>query len=235
MATVTAGAHQQRARVLLDSGSGITIITSLLANSLKTKRVRVTHSITGLHGLSSMESKHAVRLTLGSAGAERGETFDITVHVVDQITSDYAPQDLTAIKNQDFVKGKPLTDTEFGKSGRIDIFLSIIDSNRCTHDVSQSSPNRCTRAWDTIFGWVIGGQTDGIASNSVCMKVTTSNTRADEILQRFWLQEEIPGEATGLTPDEQSAVTCFKDTTYRDQDGRYYVELPKRDPQPELR
>ena len=42
------------------------------------------------------------------------------------------------------------------------------------------------------------------------------------------------GEATGLTPDEQSAVTCFKDTTYRDQDGRYYVELPKRDPQPEL-
>ena len=68
-----------------------------------------------------MERKHAVRLTLGSAGAERGETVDITAHVVDQITSDYAPQDLTTIKNQDFVKGKPLADPEFGKSGRIDM------------------------------------------------------------------------------------------------------------------
>ena len=50
MATVTAGAQQQQARVLLDSGSGITIITSCLANSLKAKRVRVPHSISSLHG-----------------------------------------------------------------------------------------------------------------------------------------------------------------------------------------
>ena len=52
-------------------------------------------------------------------------------------------------------------DPDFGSSGRIDLLLSIVDSNRCMFDVSESSPDRATRTWQTIFGWVVGGKLKG--------------------------------------------------------------------------
>lgn len=66
------------------------------------------------------------------------------------------------------------------------------------------------------------------------MKVTSTDMRGNEVLQRFWQLEEVSGDFQGLTHYEQRAVNCFKDTTYRDAEGRYYVQLPKREPHLDL-
>ena len=66
------------------------------------------------------------------------------------------------------------------------------------------------------------------------MKLSSSDIRADEHIQCFWQLEEVPGESQGLTQSEKRAVDVFQDTTYRDAEGWYYVQLPKKDPLQEL-
>ena len=157
LVTVSVPGRQCKARVLMDPGSGITLITSRLAQSLKAKKHRLVHEITGLNGTKCLTSKYVVNFTLSSACDTGGEEIAIQAHVVNQITSDYGPQDLSGIRALPFLEGKQFADPEFGHSGRIDL-LSIADSNRCTYDESESTPDRSFHVWNSVFGWIVGGQ-----------------------------------------------------------------------------
>ena len=143
------------------------------------------HEITGLNGTKCLTSKYAVTCTLSSVNKAGGEEVTILVHVVDCITSDYGPQDLGKIRALPFLEGKQLADPVFGQSGRIDLLLSIADSNRCTYDQSESPQDRSFRTWNSVFGWIVGGQTSTSTTSLPCMKITSVDTRADEILQLF--------------------------------------------------
>lgn len=173
MAVVAAGRYQQRARVLLDNGAGMSLITSRLANSLKAQRVRAPQQIAGIAG--ELTSNDAVRISLGTSFGRGGECVDIMAQVVDCITPDYPPQDLKAIRDLPFLKDLTLADPGFGTSGRVDLLLGIIDSNRCTLDESVSSSDRYIQAWNTIFGWAVGVETDGPVTSNVCMRVTAAD------------------------------------------------------------
>ncbi len=179
LATVSVPGRQCKARVLMDTGSGITLISNRLAQSLKAKKQRSVHEITGLNGTKWVTSKNEVFCILSSANETGGEEVVIRAHVVDQITSDYALQDLSSIRSLPFLQGKQLADPEFGKSGLID----IADTNRCIYDQSESTSDRSFRTWNSVFGWIVGGQTSNPCVYSPCMNLTSSDTRADEILQ----------------------------------------------------
>jgi len=145
-------------------------------------------------------------------------------HVVNVITCDYGPQDISSIRSLPFLEGKPLADPEFAKSEHIDILLSIPDSNRCICDPSESTPDRSFRSCNSVFGWIVGGQTSAPEASSECMNITSMESRADEILQHFWAQEEVPGDERVLSSeDQQQALENFKNTTLCDPQGRFFV------------
>ena len=219
--------------MLLDNGAGMSLITSRLANSLKARRVRAPQQIAGLAG--ELTSNDALRVNLGTTFGRGGESIDIVAQVVDCITPDYPPQDLRAIRDLPFLKDLTLADLGFGTSGRVDLLLGIVDSNRCTLDESvSSSSDRTIRAWNTIFGWAVGGETEGPSTSNVCMRVTAADVRGDELKQRIWLVDEVPGDALGYDSDEKRAADCFQDTIYREPDGRYVVQLPRKISPPKL-
>ncbi len=230
LAMVSVPGRQCKARVLMDSGSGITLITSRLAQSLKAKKHHLVHEITGLNGTKCLTSKYVVNLILSSASVVEGDEVAIQAHVVNQITSDYGPQDLSAIRALPFLEGKQLADPEFGHSGRIDLLLSIADSNRCTYDESESIPDRSFRTWNSVFGWIVGGQICTPNSSSTCMKITSGDARADEILQLFWDQEEVPNDEHVLRQEDKQALDVFHNTLTRDVQGRFSVSLPRKTP-----
>ena len=58
--------------------------------------------------------------------------------------------------------------------------------------------------------------------------------RGDELMQRIWLVDEVPGDALGCDSDEKKAADCFQDTIYREQDGRYVVQVPQKISPPKL-
>ena len=112
LATVSVTDRQCKARVLMITGSDITLISSRLAQSLKAKKQSLVHEITGLNGTKCLTSKHVVDCTLSSASETRGEEVTIQARVVNQTTSDYVPQDLSRIRALPFLQGKQLADPE---------------------------------------------------------------------------------------------------------------------------
>ena len=46
--------------------------------------------------------------------------------------------------------------------------------------------------------------------------------------------DEVPGDTLAHGSDEKRAVDCFQDTTYRDEDGRYIMQLPRKSSPPQL-
>ncbi len=54
------------------------------------------------------------------------------------------------------------------------------------------------------------------------------------MIQLFWEMERVPWEPVHFTSEEQAAVSNFQDTHTRDEDGRYRVQLPRKEPTPVL-
>ena len=157
LATVTAGRYQQKARVLLDTGATMSLITSRLANSLKARKIRSHTDITGLGG--GITSSYQVEVNLGSAFRTGGETLNVVAHVVECITSDYPKQDLATIRQMPFLQGLHLADPEFGRSGRVDLLLGVTHCNHCTWDEVKSSPDRNLTGMENHFWlghWRVG-------------------------------------------------------------------------------
>lgn len=75
--------------------------------------------------------------------------------MVDKLHQTYGPQDSSAVPAQPFLEGKVLADPECGKSGHVDMLLSMADSNRCIYDESESTPNRSFRAWSPSLGGLL--------------------------------------------------------------------------------
>ncbi|XP_077282302.1 uncharacterized protein LOC143908492 [Temnothorax americanus] len=82
----------------------------------------------------------------------------------------------------------------------------------------------------SIFGWLDLGPVDTSSSASATVHHASVQEREDaldELLSRFWTQEEVPSSNNlDLTPDEQRCEEHFKSTVSRDSTGRYTVRLP---------
>ena len=229
LATVSSGCLSRRAHILMDSDSSITLVTARLANSINAPKIKSCKIIRGMQNSTVARSSHAVRLTLEPFSDSSNEPVIILAQVVDWIT-DMDPQDLSSLRNQPFLRGKHLADQELGRFGMVDILLSVVDTNRCIHDVSVSSPDRSTRAWQSIFGWVVGGQIRSFSDKSNCLKLASEDDRTDEVLQRFWEQEEVADSLLTYSKEDKHALELFHDTTVCSKSGRYIIQLPKKEP-----
>ncbi|XP_046480980.1 uncharacterized protein [Neodiprion pinetum] len=87
-------------------------------------------------------------------------------------------------------------------------------------------------AQQTKLGWVISGPVDATvrhvrASHSAVRSGGSEDEDLSQILQRYWIQEEIPSTAGAETnPDDLICEQHFKDTHSRESTGRYIVRLP---------
>ncbi len=56
----------------------------------------------------------------------------------------------------------------------------------------------------------------------------------NDLLRAFWETEEPPSDVDQLSHDDQIAITHFKDSVSREKDGRYTVQLSRRETAPPL-
>nr|XP_049464106.1 uncharacterized protein LOC120961248 [Anopheles coluzzii] len=125
-----------------------------------------------------------------------------------------------------------LADPQFDKSAPIDLILgarhyaSFFTSVK-SHELA---PNLLTML-NSVFGWVMIGPTSpqNPASPTDCTAASTIVCMAslEESLERFWKLEELSVNDS-YSPDERRCETLYKETTQRDESGRYIVRLPKQ-------
>ena len=135
----------------------------------------------------------------------------------------------------DFIHGKQLADLLVGESGQVDLLLDIADSYHCYLTNMASSANGELKAFETIFGWIVGGGTPStLNEEAVCRCVEKHEETADEFCERLWKMDQIPGEEKQLTSDDQKALDQFDSTTTREKDDRVVVQLPRKSIAPQL-
>ena len=203
-----------------------------MAITLKAKRIKSYKEISGFGG--NRVSNRAVEIELGSAYKIRGKHVRVRFQVVDDIYPDWPGQDWSKIAGTSFLKNKQLADPGLGKKGKIDILLGLSYVTSCNFSSLICSPECFVEARESIFGWVVRGAQPEITSSNVVLKISSTDARADELLHRLWMKEDVLGQVFPYTEDEVYALDHFKDNTMREPDGRYSVSLPKRIPTPSL-
>nr|CAH7750739.1 unnamed protein product [Callosobruchus chinensis] len=77
---------------------------------------------------------------------------------------------------------------------------------------------------ETSLGWIIAGQIGGSRPDSGVSNVCL-NTELNNQLQKFWEIEEWHQEKI-MSDEEAYCEANFKETTYRDENGRFVVSMP---------
>ncbi|XP_041785827.1 uncharacterized protein LOC121601082 [Anopheles merus] len=125
-----------------------------------------------------------------------------------------------------------LANPQFDKSAPIDIILGArhyasFFTNVKSHELAPNLPTML----NSVFGWVMIGPTSpqNPASTTDCTAASTIVCMAslEESLERFWKLEELSVNDS-YSPDERRCETLYKETTQRDESGRYIVRLPKQ-------
>ncbi len=141
----------------------------------------------------------ALSVNMNSSVNSTAPQLVIKAHVVDHICEGHRAQNLDAVYQLDFLRDKTLADPYFGKSCRVHLLIGIKYAKRCRRHMSiEDAPDRDLVAIEAIFGWVIGGDTQIYEDSEnkeivyPCYHADYEDTSTDELLKKFFEQEEVP-------------------------------------------
>ncbi|XP_048508863.1 uncharacterized protein LOC105691000 [Athalia rosae] len=180
------------------------------------------------HQTAQPLAKGVVTLTLHSR--YRPLSVNISAHVLKTVTTIMPTSAISQELEWPHLKRLNLADPEFLTPRAIDVIIGadfyeqLIKPNIIRH--SPETPI----AQLPIFGWLVIGP----VHTPVTIVRTThhgvsqaSNSSLQELLTRFWVQEEPPSSSDSrLTPEEQECERHFSTTHSRDSTGRYIVRIP---------
>ena len=218
-------------RALIDPGSQISFVTKGCAQRLKIEKSSLNNGINvnGIGGISKGTLDRVVCLNISSIYSS-----DVSVVVnaltIDQVTSNIPRRHICEL-NWPGLKELQLADEHFCATGAVDILLGadvhpylILDGVGV-----RKSPDCALIAQQSIFGWIITGST------AVKSKVSDGEESAlthlvetEDVLKKFWEIEDTPC-VKPWSIEEKLAEEHFKETTFRNENGQYVVELPFKD------
>ncbi|XP_015118495.1 uncharacterized protein LOC107042118 [Diachasma alloeum] len=218
-----------RARVLIDQGSEVSFISEKLVNQLHLSRKSTTLELIGIGGVNSGSTRRLVSVTLQTINGN--QQVQISAHILEKLTA-ILPSFSCASANIGSLENLQLADQQYLKPGPIDIIIGADNYGRIIRDEVVKSKQSKVVGQRTVFGWILSGPincTGCSARISLSAVRTSSNEQLLELLQKFWVQEELPvqqSENSELSPDELECEKHFRSTHSRDSTGRYIVRLP---------
>ena len=205
----------------LDTGVILSLVTAKLAKTIGAHRIRETAvTITGVGG--EIYSPHEVKIALRSL--QHSETIVVRANVVDSIPECLTTGQVPSIEELPEFSHLNLANPDYGMESSIDVLLDVGNYFPCLRKGIIHSQTHSISAINTHFGWVlgVGFEPDTLGSSTVYTCLTV-HQNSDQLLQRYWAMEEIHGENSFLSAEDQSAVRYFEDTHFREADGYYVI------------
>lgn len=209
------------ARALIDSGSESSFISESLAQLLKLKRRKADITINGLQGIKSSSPKHAVSFEITGATSE-SPRYPVYAYVLQCITA-YKPKSFQRHLYPE-LNNLDLADPAPGSARKVDLLLGsdIIGQFWQTGVIHLSDSGLTAQA--STLGWILSGPI-GTSHLSTTTNVLHATSELPDLLRRFWEIEENQTQAPASEEDEK-CEKLFRETTTRDANGRYSVQLP---------
>nr|CAI5855699.1 unnamed protein product [Callosobruchus analis] len=210
-------------RALLDSGSQPNFVTRKLSDRLHLKSVANGTPVMGV-GATSTNIKKKILTTIKSRHCDY--TVTLTFLELDQITVNMPSCSFDTSRLQ-MPTNISLADPQFNKSSEIDlligatVFFDLLGAERTKLGTGQPILQQ------SVLGWIIAGPLplQYVSSHVSCNLATT--TRLETQIERFWSIEEVSGEKP-QTLDEKECEKIFSETTRRNDDGHFVVQLPAK-------
>lgn len=216
---------QRSCRVLLDSGSQANFVTKDFVVALGVAPRSIDISVSGISGTAT-QSNQAAQIKLRS----RLNTFSFVIDcvVVDRITDDLPA---FTVKRQafDIPRNIPLADPQFNVSSGVDMLIGteMFWSLICIGQIKSSDKHPTLQK--TKLGWILAGKLSDYPSRSqrvTSLCTSVSNIELNDQLNKFWKMEEGSSSSKTYTLEEDLCEQHFVKTSFRNEQGRYVVQLP---------
>ena len=234
------GGQRLPARALIDSGAGISLISSRVAQLLHLPLTKTDLQFSGVQGTPCKASKHIAHLSLSPVQAEH-PIIHLKAAVVTTVTNDLPTQDLSPVADLPHLAGLDLADPEFHTPGRIDILLGAdIYHKLIGHQPTLTGESTDPAAVETIFGWAITGPVRSRnsyfhAAPSLTAPVQPTDEHLNDQMAKFWEVEGPDYAPEQLSSTEEQVQAHYSaTTTYYPTACRYTVTLPKKADLPAL-
>lgn len=218
-------------RALLDNGSQSNFMTKELFNNLKLKKEEIDIPVKGIGiTLSQISGRVHTRIKSNYNAYQKKLPFLIINKITDNIP-------LTYFNVDSLMPDVKLADPDFCYPGKIDLLLGagIFWELLCVGQINLGSNKPILQK--SKLGWLVSGQlTWPIQEDTYChLSVNSggSNSELNSQLERFWMIEEFELNRS-LSFEEEECERIFEETTVRNMEGRFVVNLPMRVEQIEL-
>ena len=188
-------------------------------------------SISGVAGLTGQSQLRSIANLEISSIESPEDDIPVTAIVVPKVTCELPLYPVELSPTWTHLNGLTLADQDFGRPGRIDVLLGTDIYVSAVLNGRRSGPPHSPVAFETVFGWVLAGQTGAtnspIFSHLSVVSQHTSVSLNDDILHKFWEIEEVP-KTEAVSIEDKCVLEHFKKTHHRRADGRFEVSLPRR-------
>ena len=224
------------ARALIDSGSGISLVTQQIAHQLQLVLEPAELHLTVVQGETSTPLKHLTKLQIAPLN-DRTAAMPCVPAVADIVTAKLPSQPAPSVTDLPHMLGLHLADDTYNLPGHIDILLG---AEMASGIFAQRAPRQGKRtepmAHATVFGWTIIGPVPGFdtePSRSVHhlrprIVPEPVEPQLETVLAALLQEEEGARDATPTQLDQQVETHYKNNMTYSNTDQRYTVCLPKK-------
>ncbi|XP_059224813.1 uncharacterized protein LOC131997647 [Stomoxys calcitrans] len=209
-------------RAFLDQGSQETFIANRIVSQLGIPTSKSFTKISGLGGTVLETSSRVCNLKLRS----RRSSFVLeTMAIVISNLNHLMPSATHQIDDWTGLNQLELADPFFYKTAKIDMLIGsdILPCVLKTGVHRNISENLL--AQESEFGWFISGPQNSRCVTTFAAWASHCTTSLNDAVRKFWESEEIPEEIQ-QSEEDLECEQIYKDTTQRQDNGRYIVRLP---------
>ena len=230
-----------KARALIDSGAGISLITNKIAKLINLPMEPAQLQLTVAQGKITKPLKYTTSLQI-SPTHNRELKMPCLPAVAETVTANIPSQPIPPVTDMQHLMGLQLADTTYNMPGAIDILLGadmaslIISPNDLPRKGKPTEPI----AQSTQFGWTLSGPVPGFTRDSdnalaYCQlpQIQSEPTPPQEptletLLTTILHEEEGPREDKTVNENEEVERHYLANLKYSPAERRYQVALPKR-------
>ncbi|XP_071056121.1 uncharacterized protein [Onthophagus taurus] len=212
------------ARALLDSGSQSNFMTMKLVEKLQLHTYNLNVPVTGI-SQCNLNVKYGTNTKIKSI--YNSYTIDLSFLVIRDIT-DNLPNVPINIKELEIPRHIRLADPKFHQPGEIDIligaglFAELLSMGQIKLGIGLPVLQKST------LGWIVSGPMSTNLRQKVRSNVCINNCEIQRALEKFWKVEECTAQMV-FSAEEKYCENLYQQTTTRDNNGHFVVQLPTKD------
>ena len=224
-----------RARALIDTGAGLSIISRRLTQKLSLPLDPINLRLNTVQGEVSQPLKHMTTVTISSI-LDPSTKITCKPAVSTKVTGDLPIKQVESVTDLPHIMGLPLADPNYATPARIDLLLGAgMSSQILSRQLCRFGAENQPIAQASVSGWLLSGYINPSTQYTPTSMPAHHQTQSEEpelnkIVKSFWESEQAEDQIPSPTILEQEVEEHYKSTTIYSEDTQTYtVDLPKTD------